>query len=353
VHDDFDPDAPGVSDGIFGLPHTPEDAAVVVIPVPFEATTSYGRGTANAPRRVLEASRQVELNDPQTGEPWKAGIAMLPIDPEVERWNAEASALALPIIEAGGAHTAELRAGLGRVNDLGDRLNTWVHGHTAAILDRGGIPAVIGGDHSVSFGAIQAAVEAHPGLGILHVDAHADLREAYEGFVWSHASILFNVHERIPSLGHIVQLGLRDFGVAEMERIEKWSDLTAFTDHELAWELGSGEPWMRIAARVLRPLPRKVWVTFDVDGLDPALCGRTGTPVPGGLSWRETLLLLQLLADDHEIVGFDVVEVGDEEWDANVGARLLYKLAGWAIATRGNADQTPDRIGRASRGPLG
>jgi agmatinase len=110
---------------------------------------------------------------------------------------------------------------------------------------------------------------------------------------------------------------------------------------------------MRIAARVLRPMPKMVWVSFDVDGLDPALCGRTGTPVPGGLSWRETLLLLQLLADDHEIVGFDVVEVGDDEWDANVGARLLYKLAGWAIATRGLGEQTPDRPGRATRGPIG
>ena len=165
------------------------------------------------------------------------------------------------------------------------------------------------------------------------MDAHADLREAYEGFTWSHASILYNVHERLPNLGHIVQVGIRDFGVAEGARIEAWGNLTAFTDAELAWELLSGEPWQRVAARVVRPLPRKVWVTFDVDGLDPSLCPATGTPVPGGLGWRETLLLLQLLAEEHDIVGFDLVEVGDAEWDANVGARLLYKLAGWAIAT--------------------
>jgi agmatinase len=332
--DTFDPDAPGaLGGGVFGLPHTPEDARLVVVPVPFEATTSYGRGTARAPARVLEASLQVELNDAQTGEPWKEGIAMLPIDPQVERWNEEGCALALPIIEAGGAHTPEQKSQLAKVNAIGDQLNRWVHDQTRAIFRNGQIPAVLGGDHSVSFGAIQAAAERHKGMGILHIDAHADLREAYEGFVWSHASIMYNVHEKIENLGHIVQVAIRDFGVAEARRIEQWSDLTAFTDHELAWEIAGGMPWMQVAARIVRPLPRKVWVTFDVDGLDPSLCGRTGTPVPGGLKWRETLLLLQLLAEDHEIVGFDLVEVGDEEWDANVGARLLYKLAGWAIAT--------------------
>jgi agmatinase len=111
-------------------------------------------------------------------------------------------------------------------------------------------------------------------------------------------------------------------------------DLTAYTDHEIAWEMASGEPWMRIAARIARNLPPKVWISFDIDGLDPALCANTGTPVPGGLSWRDTTLLLQLLADEHQIVGFDLCEVGAEDFDANVGARLLYRMASWAIHTR-------------------
>lgn len=331
----FDPDAPGTQDsGIFGLPHTPEEAELVVIPVPFEATTSYGKGTAAAPMRVLQASRQVDLNDPHTGEPWRKGIAMLPIDTRVEEWNRSASRDAQPIIDAGGADTPALRESLARVNAVGESLNRWLYEETQKLLKKGKIPAVLGGDHSVSFGAIKAAAERHKGMGILHVDAHADLREAYEGFTWSHASILYNVHEKVPHLGQIVQVGVRDFGVAEAERIERWGDLTAFTDHELAWELAGGMPWIQVAARIVRPLPRKVWVTFDVDGLDPSLCPKTGTPVPGGLQWRETLLLLQILAEDHEIVGFDLVETGDGEWDANVSARLLYKLAGWAIATK-------------------
>ena len=330
---DFDPDDPALpGDGLFGLPHSVDQAKVVVIPVPFEATTTFGRGTSRAPRRILTASAQVELNDTWTGEPWRAGIAMAPIEAQIEALNARACTLARPIIEAGGPQTEAHRRDQAEVNALGDQVNRWVYEQTRARLDRSQIPAILGGDHSVSFGAIQAAAERYPGLGVLHIDAHADLRAAYEGFTWSHASIFYNVHEQI-ELSQVVQVGLRDIGRAESERIEAWGNLRAYTDQEIAWELASGEPFMRIAARVLRPLPKRVWVSFDVDGLDPSLCPATGTPVPGGLTWDQALLLLQLLANDRQIVGFDLVEVGDAAWDANVGARLLYKLAGWAIQT--------------------
>lgn len=327
---DFDPDAPaGAGDGLYGLPHTTDEAAVVVIPVPFEATASSGRGTAGAPEAVLRASHQVDLHLPNTPDVWRRGVALAPVPGEVAAWNDEASQLAAPILAAGDATGHE--AALARVNELGAAVNHAVHEATAAVLARGAIPAVLGGDHSVPFGAIQAAAEAHPGMGILHIDAHADLREAYMGFTWSHASIFYNVVHRIPQVGHVVQVGVRDFSRAESALIERSTGITTFTDHELAWEHASGEPWMRTAARIVRSLPETVWVSFDIDGLDPSLCPGTGTPVPGGLSWRHTQLLLQLLAQRHRIVGFDLCEVGTADLDANIGARLLYQLAGWAI----------------------
>ncbi|MFT4627494.1 MAG: agmatinase [Myxococcota bacterium] len=332
---DFDPDAPAAdSDGLFGLPLAPTEAAVVVIPVPFEATTSFGRGTAAAPRRVLTASHQVDLNDVDTGEPWRKGVAMLDFEPQVDAWNEEACAIALPIIEAGGVHTDAHRAARDRVDAIGDQVNTWVHDHAAAILARGAIPAVVGGDHSVPFGAIQAAVEHHPGMGLLHIDAHADAREAFEGFKWSHASIIWNLRTRLRALGHVVSVGLRDVGREEDRLIKIWDDLTAYSDSELRYEKAAGEPWLRIAARIVYPLPKKIWVSVDVDGLEPQNCPHTGTPVPGGLTWGELLLLLQVLSQKHEIIGFDVCEVGDHPWDANVGARLLYKLAGYSLLSR-------------------
>ncbi len=328
---DFDPDGPG-TDGLFGLPCSERDARVVVIPVPFEATASYHKGTAGAPAAVAEASLQVDLHHHTIEEPWREGIAFLDDAGPIAALQAEAGALADAILEAGGAEADD--PGLQRVNAIGDEVNRWVHGHAQRLLAEGRIPGVLGGDHSVPFGAIQAAAEKHPGLGILHIDAHADLREAYMGFTWSHASIFYNVRQRIPQLGHIVQVGIRDFGAREAERIQEWSQVTTFTDHEIAWELASGEPWMRLAARIVRRLPKKVWVSIDIDGLDPSLCPNTGTPVPGGLSWNQVQLLLQLLTEEHTIVGFDLCEVGAEPFDASIGARLLYGLSTWAIHTQ-------------------
>lgn len=335
--DDFDPDAAAGADAdqLFGLPHGVDDARVVVVPVPFEATTSYGRGTAGAPEAVLRASMQVDLHDLQVGDPWREGIAMEPVDPRIPAWNDEACAEALPVVEAGGAVTPELRARAARVDAISEQLHAVVEARVADLLDRGRIPGVLGGDHAVPFGAIAAAAARHPGMGVLHIDAHADLRDGFEGFTWSHASILYNVRTRIPRLGPLVQVGLRDIGRAEARLIDERGDIRAFTEPWLARELAGGRPYLDVCEEIVRDLPDEVWITFDIDGLDPALCPGTGTPVPGGLSWREATLLLEVLGrSGRRIVGFDLCEVGPGEWDANVGARLLYKLAGWAILSQ-------------------
>jgi agmatinase len=333
----FDADAPAMGDGLFGLPHTPEEAKVVVIAVPFEATTSFGRGTAGGPEAILQASKQVDLHDLEAGEAWRDGVAMLPVDPRFVAWNEEACRLAEPVIEAGGVgEDPALKAAAAAVNRIGEQLNEAVYEGVRRLLRDGKIAAVLGGDHAVPFGAHRAAAEAHPGIGLLHIDAHADLRVAYEGFEWSHASILYNTLTRVRGVGAVVQVGLRDVGGAERAFAEAEDRVTWFTDPGLGSELADGTSWQAICHRIVAPLPDEVWVTFDVDGLDPSLCPHTGTPVPGGLSWREAMVLLATLArSGRRIVGFDLVEVGSEPWDANVGARLLYKLAGFAIASRG------------------
>ncbi len=337
MNPEFDPDAAGTSDTLFGLPHTPDDAAVLVVAVPFEATASFGKGTANAPQLVFEASQQVDLHDLETGDAWRAGVALLPLDERFEAWNAEASALSEAVIAAGGPHgDPALTRAAHRVNEIGAELNHAVRAQVASILAQGRIPAVLGGDHSVPFGAHEAIADHCPGVGILHIDAHADLRVAYEGFEWSHASILYNTRSRVDGIGNIVQIGLRDVGAREMQFSRERPDLFSHTDVEMGTLLAEGRTFADIVETWLRPLPKKVWVSFDIDGLDPSLCPHTGTPVPGGLSWAQALYLLRALVQGgREIVGFDLVEVGDDRWDANVGARLLYKLAGWAIVSRG------------------
>jgi agmatinase len=325
----FDPDAPAEGDGLFGLPFTADEARVVVLPVPWQATTSYRRGTRGAPKAVLEASRQVDLHDLEYGDAWRAGIAMLPISPDIEAWDLAAEGCALRVI-AGKGYADDCA----RVDALSAKVNAVVHDFAERTLADGRVPAVLGGDHSVPFGAIQAAAGAFPGLGILHVDAHADLRVAYEGFTWSHASILHNVATRVPAVSRIVQVGIRDVGEREVAFARAAGDrIRVFDDFVLGKAVAEGVPWARTVDAIVAALPHRVWVTFDIDGLDPALCPGTGTPVPGGLDFRQACALLAAVAAKRRIVGFDLNEVGTGAWDAIVGARVLYKLCGAAITS--------------------
>ena len=336
---DFDPDGPAPAEsGIYGLPFAPEDSKIVIVPVPFEATTSYGGGTSKGPQAVLDASKQVDLFDQETGRPYAHGIAMLDIPKEVARWNRDAKKIAASVIEKGGAVDRATRAAAAKVNDYGERMNEWVYDQTSALLEEDKLAVILGGDHSVPFGAIRAYADKYPGLGILHLDAHADLRDAYEGFVWSHASIFHNVMTRLDRVGKLVQVGVRDLGQSERLMIDdSRGRITTFYDAELAARKEEGVPFARLADEIVATLPDDVYLSWDIDGLDPTLCPGTGTPVPGGLSWNEAIGLLRAIRrSGKRIVGLDLCEVspGDTEWDANVGARLLYKMIGFALLTR-------------------
>jgi agmatinase len=336
--ENFDPDAPAMPDsGIYGLPFTSDDAHVVILPIPFEATTSYGGGTSGGPAAVLEASKQVDLFDFDTGKPYARGIAMLDIDDQIVDWSNKGKELAARIIDVGGEIEGDegLTADLAEVNRLGETLNQHVYSRTSELLGAGKFVVTLGGDHAIPFGAIRAHAEKYPGMGILHLDAHADLRDAYEGFVWSHASIFFNVMNRIPQVGKLVQFGVRDLGGAERAFIENSGGrIRTFYDSEVSQKKDEGIPFARIADEIVSELPQQVYLSWDIDGLDPTLCPSTGTPVPGGVSWNEAIAVLRaIVRSGRRIVGLDLCEVapGDSEWDANVAARLLYKMIGFAM----------------------
>lgn len=332
----FDPDAPAHPDHLFGLPFTPENARVVMLPVPWQATTSYRRGTRDGAKAIFEASLQVDLHDLELGDAWKEGYAMMPESEIVRGWDEAAEGDALTVIAAlteGDADPNDvlLEGALARVNALSEQLNDYVYREVSRLLDAGNLPGVIGGDHSVPYGAIRAAAERHPGIGILHIDAHADLRDAYEGFTWSHASILRNVLSRIEGVGTVAQVGLRDVGAREAEFADSDDRVRWFTDPAMQRSLAEGNTWLMIVRSIIAFLPDTIWITLDIDGLEPALCPGTGTPVPGGLTWGQICILLAEVSAARKIVGFDLNEVGPSEWDGNVGARLLYKLCGHAV----------------------
>ena len=341
----FDPNAAALPDsGIFGLDDTPETAKIVLLGVPWDATTSYRPGTHNGPEAILEASKQVDLFDIETGKPYEAGIALVGDLEAVRSLNEEARADAELVIEAAGRveGNARLEAALLRVNRASEKVNELVYETAKKWLDRDKIVGLVGGDHSTPFGILQAYAEKFPGLGVLHVDAHADLRRAYEGFEWSHASIMENVHRKIPGIAKIVQFAIRDFCEEENVRMkESGGKIVTVFDVDLAKARRLGNFDAVIAAAVAE-LPEDIYVSFDIDGLDPTLCPSTGTPVPGGISFHEASAILgAAVAAGKKIVGFDLNEVspgdGDDEWDANVGARVLYKLIGWTLVSRQNA----------------
>lgn len=336
----IDPDAAATAEGLFGLDLDPLQARVQVIPVPWEATASYGRGTRHGPAAVLRASRQVDLEDPDFGPVWEAGIGLLDLGDGVQRASDRVEADALAVIESGGQRP-DLAA---RVDRVADEVQLNVQAQAARILADGRIPAVLGGDHSTPFGLHKAICRAFPGVGFLHIDAHADLRQAFLGFRHSHASIFHNTMG-LPGAGRLVGVGWRDIGSAERARIAEDPRIRPFFDHDIARELAGGGTWRDIAARIVEALPPVVHISVDIDGLDPTLCPSTGTPVPGGLSFRDLQVLLRLLASERKVVGFDLVEVNPGRWpledherdgiDAIVGARVLYKLAGCALSSTG------------------
>lgn len=347
----FNPNAAaGADSGVFGLPYTETESALVLIPVPWEATTSYGGGTSEGPSAILNASKQVDLFDLDVMKPYEAGLFMREESAEVRGWNEVAKSHAQKIIEVGGNIEGDpsLKKSLALVNEHGTKLNRYVYEQTRDVLAKGKIAAVVGGDHSVPFGAFQAIAEKHPGFGILHFDAHSDTRKAYEGFAWSHASIMHNALEHIPEISKLVQVGIRDVCEEEIEyTTAKQQRVNIFFDRNNQRRKIEGTPWATIAREVVAGLPKEVWISFDIDGLDPRFCPHTGTPVPGGLDFSEACYIIsELVQSGRKIVGFDLNEVAPnladegDEWDANVGSRLLYKLCAWTLASQGKAKLT-------------
>jgi len=344
----FDPDSasrPG--SGIFGLPNNEISAALVFLPVPWEVTTSYGGGTSEGPGAILKASRQVDLFDHDVLRPYDAGLFMLEEDRGVRKWNQEGKRLAQTVVDSIGRASADkpLDNALQKVNALGEKLNQFVFSESERLLKSKKLIGIVGGDHSVPFGAFQAIAGIHSSFGVLHFDAHSDTRKAYEGFKWSHASIMYNVLEEIPQVKRLVQVGIRDYCEEEFEFLRSQKErVKVFHDSLIKQRLFEGAGWKKICHEIVESLPKEVWISFDIDGLDPRLCPNTGTPVPGGLDFSEaTYLIGCVVRSGKKIVGFDLSEVAppqakDSEWDANVGARLLYKLAGWTLASQGKCE---------------
>ncbi|MHC5032220.1 MAG: agmatinase [Planctomycetota bacterium] len=274
----------------------PEEARVVLVPVPYEKTTTYNRGTAAGPAALLEASLQVELYDEETGtEPLQKGLALL--DPVLTH--------AMPDALAG---------------QLQEIVAPW--------LQAGKVVGCLGGEHSLSLGPIRAAADRYPGLGVLQIDAHPDLRDEYEGTRYGHGCVMRRVLDS-SAVARLVQVGLRAVSEEDAEVLRTEPRIRPFYAHALA---GPDRGWID---EVVAACPEKVYLSFDLDGLDPSVIPGTGTPEPGGLGWWEALALVKAVIEAREVVAFDIVELlptPASTVSEFAAAKLLFKILAYLAA---------------------
>lgn len=304
-----------------------------MLPVPWDVTVSFADGTSDGPEAVLWASKQVDLYYPGHKNAWKMGVALREIPLEWKDLNKHYRKKAEEVIQklenGASEEDPEIKKLVAKVNDQCAELVEYVYSQSVAQLERGKLVGVLGGDHSSPLGLMKALSEKHDSFGILQVDAHADLRDAYEGFTYSHASIMTNALA-IENVSKLVSVGVRDICNEEVETIESSNGrIVAFYDEQLKNKEFNGMNWNSICSEIVNELPEYVYISFDIDGLDPSLCPATGTPVHGGLSFEQAVYLIKkVVASGKTIIGFDLCEVAPSEsgWDTNVGARMLLQL---------------------------
>ncbi|MBC7865883.1 MAG: agmatinase family protein [Bacteroidia bacterium] len=340
----FNPNDLGdVNAGIFGLPFTTDEAEVVIVPVPWEVTVSYTCGTAKGPDAVFDASFQVDLFDPFVKDAWKTGIAMDEMNIEIQDKSdtlREKAEEYLDLLSKGDdPEESQLMKGIRKeINAACEWMNAEVKKRVLHFLEKKKIVGLLGGDHSTPLGMMQALAEKFGEFGILQIDAHADLRDAFEGFQYSHASIMFNAL-KIKEVNKLVQVGIRDYCEDEFDLIKNSNGrVKTFFDRDLKQARYAGENWSETCDRIIAELPNKIYLSFDIDGLDPKLCPNTGTPVAGGFETEEILFLLEkIVKSGKKIIAFDINEIapGEDEWDANVGARLLYRISNMVALSNG------------------
>lgn len=311
---------------IFGFDYSEEEAEIIIVPFSWDVSCSYGIGTSKAPMKVLSASSQLDLFDPNIKDTCNRKAYMLPPELEMvsesEYLSKQASGV-ISYLEEGKALSVPLKDNLERINiRTAARINE-VSSKIYNFLGNGKKVILLGGDHSSSLSYINALNKLDVDFGILQIDAHMDLRKEYEGFVYSHASVMYNILEQ--NKRSLTQVGIRDCAPAEVE-YAKSKGVKVFYDAFMQDRLINGEPFSKIVDDILNTLPSNVYLSIDIDGLEPSNCPNTGTPVPGGLTYNQCLYLLKKLNEKKSIVGADLVELGPSEFDANVGSRLLWAL---------------------------
>jgi len=272
-----------------------DEASVVVLPVPYDGTAEYKSGTREGPRAIIDASYYLEQYDIE---------------------------LDLDISEVGVYTLPEVQPTMSGPEHMIER----VYQIAGDLLEKGKLPAMLGGEHSITLGTVRACRERYPDLSVLHLDAHTDLRDRYQGTKYSHACVMRRVWELCP----VVHVGIRSLSREEHDFL---------VQREIEPFYAEAADRTDLPAQVLSRLSAQVYISIDLDVLDPSIMSAVGTPEPGGMNWQQVLCLLKTVAGSRQIVGFDLVELCPREGPnacATLAAKLAFKLMGYAVATGRN-----------------
>ena len=269
------------------------DSSVVIIPIPYDGTASYKSGARHAPRAIINSSIELET-----------------YDIEIQK----------DISEKGIFTTPEISPLASDPKDMLLKIETTIDN----LKLKKQITGTIGGDHSVTIGSVKSVIKRFPDLSILYLDAHADLRDTYMGTKWGHASVA----RRLKSLCKVVQIGVRSISSEEINYISK-----SKSENEIFFWDNTKDNLQETIDSALKQLSNQVYISIDLDVLDPSIMSAVGNPEPGGMNWEEINLIIKQTAQNHSIVGFDVTELSPNEGPEScsfTAAKLIYKLIGFA-----------------------
>ncbi len=336
--DRFNPEEVSRRGLLFGLPYSIEKASLIVVGVPWEVTVTYKSGTSETPEHVLLASNQIDLFHPELGTPWKAGIAWDNSLFFLKKHSQNYSPIArqyFEVLERTGANpnkSSELQNVAKNLDVASNMMISKVEEVIQKHLTNSKIIGLVGGEHTISLGAVRAFASQKP-VSILHFDAHADMRPTYAGMEFTHASVMHHI-SNLDNVNSITSVGIRNMSPAEFEIMSNQNNSFLFTSNKIWEQIFKGEPWDKIADEIISTIESDfVYITFDIDVLEPSLCPSTGTPVPGGLTYAQSVYLIKkLVQQGKRIVGFDIVEGGNKlPFEVDLIVNLLFELSCWTL----------------------
>lgn len=319
--------------GVFGLSYDKSESSLILLSIPFELTTTFREGTLYAPHKIKDASSQIDLMNNLDSYAWQKGIYWDNSNEDfflnISKSYRPSAKKIIDFLENNQLLNDELKNEQYIINNVCEKASNEISKLVFQILQNDKIPGVIGGEHSITYGVIDAIQNVYDDFCILQIDAHHDLRNTYLGFTYSHASVMYNILNKYDNVNKIVQIGVRDYCEAEKNLVAESDNIVTFYNFDINVQLFNGKSFHDIAKQIVDLLTDNIYISFDIDGLQPYLCPETGTPVPGGLSYEQIEYLFYLISKTNKkVIGFDLCEVsGLSEWDAIVGSRIMYLLS--------------------------